>query len=150
MWTNRWGTYKADSNHQLWWQQPNTQKSPNYCHNKYKSSSFSELFLNFFWTVQKIYVLCAQEPKPISLSVGLFSMSCWLLLLFAPAAYFCNSSTNLRIVSNTGFILIKFRYVPAFPMCLRIVTPIIYLWRDVLMNLDSGLPMSPCVKVENI
>ena len=30
MCTNRWGTYKAHSNHQLWSQQPNTQKSPNY------------------------------------------------------------------------------------------------------------------------
>ena len=26
MCTNRWGTYKAHSNHQLWSQQPNTQK----------------------------------------------------------------------------------------------------------------------------
>ena len=51
MCTNRWGTYKADSNHQLWSQQPNTQKSPNYCRDNYKSSSFFELF----WSRQLLY-----------------------------------------------------------------------------------------------
>ena len=49
--TNRWGTYKAHSNHQLWSQQPNTQKSPNYCHDNHKSSSFSQLF----WSRQLLY-----------------------------------------------------------------------------------------------
>ena len=51
MCTNRWGMYKAHSNHQLWSQQPNTQKSPNYCHDNYKSNSFSELF----WSRQLLY-----------------------------------------------------------------------------------------------
>ena len=51
MCTNRWGTYKAHSNHQLWSQQPNTQKSPNYCHDNYESSSFSQ----HFWSRQLLY-----------------------------------------------------------------------------------------------
>ena len=54
---------------------------------------------------------------------GLLSISCWPVLLFAVAAYFCNSSTNLRIVPNTGLILIKLSNVPVLPMCSPIVTP---------------------------
>ena len=66
MCTNRWGTYKAHSNHQLWSQQPNTQKSPNYSHDNYKSSSFSELFGQGNYCTKSLCAMCTGTKADFS------------------------------------------------------------------------------------